>query len=1019
MSVEDLKDDLKGLSKTDLAVMLYLQTKSKVESLPKKDIISLLNPLTAKIQEAFEDFKDYIKDPEVLKPFDDGSLRSYLQMKYHINFPFSLSLFSGGNGALRKTILWWFNNYSLFDPDNISVPTVDSLNKSQRSVIENMNPKDLPKKKVTLLQIVNAGPGTGKTTTANTLAYHLRSEGVLLISYTNESIRENNKRFFDYPESKTYVGLKKYKDNPINLITVDSLAARIIGDSSDKNFDETIQMASLRIDPMKFVHPTRVRIYNHIIVDECQDIDDLRGNFILNFCQKIGIKSLTLFGDPRQKIRSNCGKWYSDLWESTFDFAKNKHSEARFEPVFRVGLEQSYRFENKGVVDLVNSISSLRTTLHVELKAKSESHNMVSPINILTLDRLNNVLDNLLSVSSNESAYSTSCIIGPSIEADNKTTNVGRRIASIFRAHGKAISFRTEGAFQPDSIPFLTIHSVKGREFDTVFIFGMNNYPANFPMIPHDEAMSLIFVAHSRARRRIFYIDGSDNGNFQLPLGVNPSFVDSKVYEGTIQASSQDFDKLNAQEMRHFNVSALVEDHSFTRFLEENRYTVSILEDFYKLSDWKIMVKPKEISSEQWGFIIGFDYQSQLTSYSNMYNFYFEDILTGNYTIMSEDIIVTMLIEGKIINNRLGNGTLVVSRGVPPAYIEILSSVAPSGAKGYSPATILWGYSKIYKNEEIDLYLLREILPDNVYLCGSKILTEALAGGGKAEFSVSEKTLHGRCDYIDSSVNVYELKTGKASKEYSSMLQVWLYHVLLSKDNASAHIVDCTQGHVYEVVSSESIYRWRYILKCYFTLRHHVDLTTSRRNYYISYGNPEEINRVSKAGLRLKENAYTVDTEFFGKDIFEIALVNLKDPYRTIVDLIKPETLEGMFFALDWLPDTQTEMYKSSIGALRLKFTVGVSKNKENPSLGYYVAGTDVEWCSRPGVNKIDLSISARAIAETKGCFTAGNFGPKLGELYTILAPFPLEYQDHLTAHTALSDALMLYELVHLGLINM
>ena len=56
-----------------------------------------------------------------------------------------------------------------------------------------------------------------------------------------------------------------------------------------------------------FSHPTELE--NIIIfVDECQDIDDIRGNFILLFCQEVGIKSLTLFGDPRQNIRSNCGK---------------------------------------------------------------------------------------------------------------------------------------------------------------------------------------------------------------------------------------------------------------------------------------------------------------------------------------------------------------------------------------------------------------------------------------------------------------------------------------------------------------------------------------------------------------------------------------------------------------------------------------------------------------------------------------------------------------------------------------
>ena len=142
------------------------------------------------------------------------------------------------------------------------------------------------------------------------------------------------------------------------------------------------------------------------------------------------------------------------------------------------------------------------------------------------------------------------------------------------------------------------------------------------------------------------------------------------------------------------------------------------------------------------------------------------------------------------------------------------------------------------------------------------------------------------------------------------------------------------------------------------------------------------------------------------------------EPYRSIVELITPSSLDGMLFALEWLPETKTEMYKSTIDRLRTKFSINESKNKENSSLGHYVASIDVDWNKKPGVKKIDMSQEARAIAEKEGAFTAGSFGPKLGELYTLLAPFPLEYQNHLRAHTSLADALLLYELVQLGYLH-
>lgn len=86
--------------------------------------------------------------------------------------------------------------------------------------------------------------------------------------------------------------------------------------------------------------------------------------------------------------------------------------------------------------------------------------------------------------------------------------------------------------------------------------------------------------------------------------------------------------------------------------------------------------------------------------------------------------------------------------------------------------------------------------------------------------------------------------------------------------------------------------------------------------------------------------------------------------------------------------------------------------------LTYYVCNVDVSWNNRPDTKNLDLSNEARQVSENNGTFMAGNMGPKLGELYTSLAPYPLECQSHLSAHTALCDSLMLYELIKLGLLK-
>lgn len=1012
---------MKSLNKSELGVLLYVKTNNKIESKSKKEYIDSLKSEDYNLP-LFQNFLKYNKDPDILKEFNEEALRHFLQMRYKKTFPFSLAVFTGNKENLRKTILWWFQNNTLFDPDKVKILTPSSLNQIQQSLIVNATTlKRIPKK--TILQISNAGPGAGKTTAANTLAYTLREEGVLLISYTNESIRENYKRFFEYPDGKSVSGLKKYNGPLINLVTVDSLAAKIIGDSSDSQFDRSVQLASININPDMFLHPKRGRFYNHIVVDECQDIDDLRGNFILTFCCKIGIKTLTLFGDPRQRIRGQNGQWYSELWEDTFDYTKNGHSSANFSPIIRIGFEESYRFQEESILNLVNTLSEARPSLHVNLKSNNLMNNIKTPIEIISLGQLfsKGYLESLLKDSNNGTQAST-CIIGPSIDGDNKTTNAGKRIASAFKEAGKMISFRSDGAFVPDAIPFLTIHSVKGREFDSVFLFGMSNYPQSFSMIPSEEALSLIFVAHSRAKRKIYYIDTSEKEQFVLPLNVKSEFVNKESYSGFIEDSHSDFDKINSAKMRHFDVKTLIEDHSFLRFMEENRYTLIKDDKPYIVDDWKSELKPKEISASLWGFILGFDYVSQLTSYENVFNHYFYCILENKYIVLSLDTIVKEQLEGKIINN-YKNGFRVFSKDIEPNDKVILTKIKECITNNeilYSD--IIYLYEKYFEDtSSLDLEKYRQVFANKGPLVSSQILTTALKGG-QIETSVRDQdfnVLHGKIDYLDPNMNVYELKSTTAlSKEFSSLLQVWLYYVLNGEDESFAYIIDLQKGVLSEVKSNESIFRWRYLIRSYFIIRHHTELVTARRNYLLNYGSTDIKKRILEVDI--KENIFAVDTEFHGKDdIFEIALVNMKDPYRTIVDLVLPSTLDGMIFALEWLPHTVTEMYKSNMDRIRTTFGLNTGKFSETPILGYYVCPVDVDWCTRTKVQKLDLSRDARCLAEKCGSFTGGNMAPKLGELYTTLAPYPLEFQTHLLAHTAVCDALMLYELVKLGILSL
>lgn len=983
------------MNKEDLAIIYQSLTQEKAENISKSEYLELLNYYSKDDKEKIiENFREF-QFEEYFEDFDNNSLIYLLSSTYRKSFPFSRSVFRNEE-SLRKTIYWYYR------PEKIRLPSIGSLNEKQKEIINNIS-NWRPRNPV--IQIVNAGPGTGKTTTANTLAYSLKDEGVLLISYTNESVRENLHRFHQYPQGKVNSGFKKYVNTNINLATVDSLASKVLGDFSDTDYDQSISRARMNLNPLAFTHPTRTRLYNHVIVDECQDIDDLRGNFILYFCQEIGIKSLSLFGDPRQRIRSNCGKWYRDLWCDEYSFQNNNLNPERFTNLYKIGFDTTYRFSSQIMNNLVNVVSSIRPELHVELKTYHDNDPKYTPIEILTL----NTLDTLLETHSDIFNEST-VIIGPSITADNQTSNAGRQIASIMKKHGKKIMMKNEGAFVPNAIPFLSIHAAKGREFDNVILFGMSNYPDSFPMIPREEALSLLFVSHSRAKKKIYYLHHKEDMNFTIPLGIPKHMIVTK--EVTVRESEGDLDKINKTSMRHYSITQLVKDHSFTKFLESNGYHVHREEDPIKLKNWSFPRKPKNISSELWGFISGFYFQCQLIGYQKMYHQYFKHILEKRYSILPKEKIFSEIMKGNIINGiNINNGKMVLSKDVDPEDDIIFQNLKETCDWG----KILYLHDKYYNEESEDIQSDIELSFE-----GTNIRSFVKnCPDGETEVSITSEdfeTIHGRIDFQDNDKNIYEFKSSSQSaKSYESSLQVWLYHVLTRKEceEALTQIVDIQNGVIYTVNSSENIARWKYILRSYCILRHHIEMVNSRRNYVLSFGKDSEKEKINNA--KIPENSFIADTEFGDKeDIFELALVNVKDPYSTLVDLFLPDTLDNMRFALKWLPHCIQRMFTGKMSYFRTKYNIISNKVKEIPTIGYYVCKTDIKWC----INKfkgIDLSQNARKVTEKSGFFIAGNFGPKLGELYTHLSLCPLEFQEHLQAHQALCDTLMLYELIVMG----
>ena len=105
------------------------------------------------------------------------------------------------NSQKAKRMIYNYYNYKY---PNIKLPFEKNFNTKQTNIIkcvENDN------KNV----VINAGPGTGKTTMLIELAYRLvkQSKKVLYISYVNKAINEPRDRIILYPKIK--FGIKKWE----------------------------------------------------------------------------------------------------------------------------------------------------------------------------------------------------------------------------------------------------------------------------------------------------------------------------------------------------------------------------------------------------------------------------------------------------------------------------------------------------------------------------------------------------------------------------------------------------------------------------------------------------------------------------------------------------------------------------------------------------------------------------------------------------------------------------------------
>lgn len=186
------------------------------------------------------------------------------------------------------------------------------FNVRQRKVITSSEPK--------ILALSSAGAGKTSVLTERVrdliVNKHVKSEDIVAITFTNLAAQEMSSRLGEIGQNVFIGTIHSYANLICALNGVSTLDA-----IADEDYDKIIKRA-LSVNRGHYIK------VKHLLVDECQDISDLEGNFLL----KIPAENFFLIGDEKQMIYEFKG--------SSFKFLKDIYDDDNFTKYY---LTQNYR----------------------------------------------------------------------------------------------------------------------------------------------------------------------------------------------------------------------------------------------------------------------------------------------------------------------------------------------------------------------------------------------------------------------------------------------------------------------------------------------------------------------------------------------------------------------------------------------------------------------------------------------------------------------------------------------------
>ena len=257
------------------------------------------------------------------------------------------------------------------------------------------------------------------------------------------------------------------------------------------DFDDMITKSKLLVDSDKFKP-----VWQHILIDEFQDISEPRAELIRALLQKAENSTLFAVGDD---------------WQSIYRFAgSDVRLTTRFESTFGVGqitcLDKTFRFNNQ-----IHTVASRFVLKNPEQIEKNMTTHQLSREPEVCVCLTENQNETLL-----EAVESLSDVIGN-----------GSTLYILARFHSQLPNEEMRNTLNRQYPSFVfqydTVHASKGKEADIVIVLGLNSVRFGFPAqlsanpfvnvllpkaedFPYAEERRLFYVALTRARHKVILI---------------------------------------------------------------------------------------------------------------------------------------------------------------------------------------------------------------------------------------------------------------------------------------------------------------------------------------------------------------------------------------------------------------------------------------------------------------------------------------------------------------------------------